>query len=597
MSDVEAALFVHGEQVKIKDQVLEHKAAVDTFVNASSFPPTRYKSRLHFAKFQGPSARKDAEESERQRWLQLLANLIVGTDTLMEKLLQSRQGDISLLGAGRRAGTLRSRVRNIRHFLAWLAINHGITYPTRQTHLTDFMQVRLSEPCNRGSLKLVHESFIFLDIVSGLEPSLRLASSQLYITIYRELMTKALPGKLPRQAPRMFSSMLKALEQLVMSVSSPVYFRIYAWWTCIQSWATLRFDDHRGINPRDIRIDSSSFSATLTRGKTIGEDKAIRSRPLIIDAECYLHSRSWISTGWNILKETAGYERDYLLPSPSTNYHGVTRTELRYSIAHSMLGRVLGTLTLDGIRLFPFQIQQYWTPHSSRAFLPSATLILDFPKSQRDFLGGWNPQASDRYARTARRAITVMQKAVVRAIHSRKTDPLSEQDLAEHFEQYLSEQCIPQDSIAQCVSSLRPLFSIREIPEPVELSEDVEQVPAPIEVSTRIPQIPHPAVKRQRRTEILGSNPKERRAQIRDMLEPGFYLCRSGKKRIRTVHRLGDCFALPGVDYFDYDYLGLPMPKRSGYDVVCGLCSKKDAQHVRAGSSASQSSSSTDQDQ
>ena len=190
-----------------------------------------------------------------------------------------------------------------------------------------------------------------------------------------------------------------------------------------------------------------------------------------------------------------------------------------------------------------------------------------------------------------------MQKAVVRASHSRKTDPLSEQDLAEHFEQYLNEQSIPQDSIAQCVSSLRPQFSIREIPEPVELSEDVEQVPAPIEVSTQIPQIPHPAVKRQRRTEILACNPKERRAQIRDMLEPGFYLCRSGKKRIRTVHRLGDCFALPGVDYFDYDYLGLAMPKRSGYDVVCGLCSKKDAQHVRAGSSASQSSSSTDQDQ
>ena len=146
-----------------------------------------------------------------------------------------------------------------------------------------------------------------------------------------------------------------------------------------------------------------------------------------------------------------------------------------------MLGRVLGTLTLDGIRLFPFQIQQYWTPHSSRAFLPSATLFLNFPKSQRDFLGSWNPQASDRYARTARRAITVMQKAVARAIHSRKTDPLSEQDLAEHFEQYLSEQCIPQDSIAQCVSSLRPQFLIREIPEPVELSEDVEQGPAPIE--------------------------------------------------------------------------------------------------------------------
>ena len=129
VTDVEAALFVHGEQVKMKDQACEEKAAVDTFVAAASVPPTRYKSHLQFARFQGPSARKDAEESERQRWLQLLAKLIVGTDTPMGRLLQSRQGDISLLGAGRRAGTLRSRVRNIRHFLAWLAINHGITYP------------------------------------------------------------------------------------------------------------------------------------------------------------------------------------------------------------------------------------------------------------------------------------------------------------------------------------------------------------------------------------------------------------------------------------------------------------------------------------
>ena len=181
--------------------------------------------------------------------------------------------------------------------------------------------------------------------------------------------------------------------------------------------------------------------------------------------------------------------------------------------------------------------------------------------------------------------------------HSRKVDPLSEQDLSEHFEQFLNEQRLSQDSILQCISSLRPQFSLREIPEPIELSEDVVQDPAPIEVAAQIPQVAHPTVKRQRRTEILGSNPRERRAQIRDMLEPGFYLCRSGKKRIRTVHTLGDCFALPGVDYFDYDYLGLAMPKRTTYDVICGLCSKKDARQARTGSSASQSSSSTDQNQ
>ena len=83
----------------------------------------------------------------------------------------------------------------------------------------------------------------------------------------------------------------------------------------------------------------------------------------------------------------------------------------------------------------------------------------------------------------------MMQKAVVRAIHSKKVDPLSEQDLAEHFVQFLNEQRLSQDSIVQCISSLRPQFSLREIPEPIELSEDVVQDPAPIEVSTQIPQV------------------------------------------------------------------------------------------------------------
>ena len=103
----------------------------------------------------------------------------------------------------------------------------------------------------------------------------------------------------------------------------------------------------------------------------------------------------------------------------------------------------------------------------------------------------------------------MMQKAVVRAIHSKKVDPLSEQDLAEHFEQFLNDQRLSQDSIVQCISSLRPQVSHREIPETIELSEDVVQDPAPIEVSTQITQVAHPAVKRQRRTDIWGRTPKK----------------------------------------------------------------------------------------
>ena len=92
-----------------------------------------------------------------------------------------------------------------------------------------------------------------------------------------------------------------------------------------------------------------------------------------------------------------------------------------------------------------------------------------------------------------------------------------------------------------------------------------------------------------------GSNPKERRAQIRETLDPGYYLCRSGKKKIRTLHRLGDCYALPDVDYLDYDFLGTSMPKRSTFDVICQLCAKRKVHTSKEDSSASQSSSSSEE--
>ena len=164
------------------------------------------------------------------------------------------------------------------------------------------------------------------------------------------------------------------------------------------------------INPKHIKVTWSSFTALLNRSKTIGDDKSSHSRPLIIDSACYLHSKEWMQTGWELLSDSANFERDFLLPAPSTNYRRVVRSELRYATVYAMQNRVLSSLSLDGSRIFIYPVTHYWTPHSSPSYLPSAALLLDFPKVQRDFLGGWNAQASDRYARTASRSITNMQK-------------------------------------------------------------------------------------------------------------------------------------------------------------------------------------------
>ena len=76
------------------------------------------------------------------------------------------------------------------------------------------------------------------------------------------------------------------------------------------------------------------------------------------------------------------------------------------------------------------------------------------------------------------------------------------------------------------------------------------------------------------RTSVQGKSPKEARAKIRAAPEPGFYICRSGKKKVRTLHPLGRCYLLPGVDYMDYTFAGNATPKRSEYDGVGRLCAR-----------------------
>ena len=104
--------------------------------------PRKYRARYLRAQFQGPSARKDAEESERNRWTTELADLLRGTQSPMGQFLTAQTGN-QLRGGGRRASTLRSRVRGVKRFLSWLALRYELIYSTVLSQLTEHLQVRL----------------------------------------------------------------------------------------------------------------------------------------------------------------------------------------------------------------------------------------------------------------------------------------------------------------------------------------------------------------------------------------------------------------------------------------------------------------------
>ena len=181
-----------------------------------------------------------------------------------------------------------------------------------------------------------------------------------------------------------------------------------------------------------------------------------------------------------------GHERDYLLPAPTTNLLGFRNQVLRYDIAIALQIRAFRSLQYAaGPLLFPTR-SHFWTPHSGRAFLPSATTALGYPKADRDYLGGWSAQGSDRYARVSVLRITTIQRAVVSALGKPECeDPLGEAETVQQHEIFLKSQGV---SNTDRTKHLNMLVS-KEAAQLVHASETLAQVEtAPDGAAEEMPQ-------------------------------------------------------------------------------------------------------------
>ena len=94
------------------------------------------------------------------------------------------------------------------------------------------------------------------------------------------------------------------------------------------------------------------------------------------------------------------------------------RRELSYDTACALQKRVMDVLVSDGQKLFAHgtgRTGHFWSPH----FFPSAAPALNVDKKDRDMLGGWIAQDSDRYNRVARVRIQVTTALFTSAMPSR----------------------------------------------------------------------------------------------------------------------------------------------------------------------------------
>ena len=163
----------------------------------------------------------------------------------------------------------------------------------------------------------------------------KLTDSALYDVSKKELLAAALPGNPPREAPRFPTILLAAFEDNVMSADVLVFWRAMSWWLILQSWATLRFDDHRGITPSEVNVSSSGLNGRLTRTKVSGPDKRHNFRLLVVH--------------------------------PSA-FRGSKRKELTYQTAFAAQSQIISLASYRGLRIFRMSTGHYNTPHSGRNF-------------------------------------------------------------------------------------------------------------------------------------------------------------------------------------------------------------------------------------
>jgi hypothetical protein len=217
------------------------------------------KLRRALASAPNPSAREAAEASERARWLGVLQGFVLEAALPSAAPAGSASNNVEScgralalrsIGRGRRARTLRKKARDWMPVRAYLLATTGSAWPKDVWPLMDYLADRASGGCGRSVPTRVLQALQFLEEGGGVPEGARLCVHPQLLSAARELGSELGAVAAPRRkAPRELAQVQAARERLIVDESRSVYLRAYAWWKSLQLWASLRFDDHRGLAP------------------------------------------------------------------------------------------------------------------------------------------------------------------------------------------------------------------------------------------------------------------------------------------------------------------------------------------------------------
>ena len=163
-----------------------------------------------------------------------------------------------------------------------------------------------------------------------------------------------------------------------------------------------------------------------------------------------------MTVGWKLWQKAAPWGRDFFLPVPTKTLDRWENYECKYAEV-TVLSQVLESeLSVNGEKLLCQGVPgRLWREHSPRAFLPSCTGGLRYPKNWQDAIGGWSPGQSQAYVRTKRKRLSIMQSTVAKLLRDGRGDKLGERDLEEDLLAHLTRPGFSADLVREKASKCR----------------------------------------------------------------------------------------------------------------------------------------------
>ena len=260
-----------------------------------------------------------------------------------------------------------------------------------------------------------------------------------------------------------------------------------------------------------------------------------------------------------------------------------------------------------------------WTEHSDRNWVLNAARALGFNKEWTDCLGRWRAGASDEYVRNSRLRVWHMQTTIANAIRQGRGGPdlFDEEAVLDSLREFMTKRGADEDAVRWQTDRLR-FFSQTPVLSPPGVAPRPALPALPVESPAQVPIflsggggpeerleslwagnpdeedhaaqaaldllntciLPEPPQEGESRGETIPSpedmaeEPEEERPQPRRLTADaqGYFISISARVGLRKLHKLHRCHRVPGIDYLDWEEMGLTCPAADAYDSICKDC-------------------------